>query len=85
MQAAQHTTAPIITAATGPMALSLPIMSSSITAENRMVAMVMPDTGLLDEPTRPAMYADTEQKRKPMTTMMTVIGRLTASVPTIAW
>ena len=55
MQAAQQTTAPIITAATGPMLLSGPIMSSSMTAENRMVAMVMPDTGLLEDPTRPAM------------------------------
>ena len=55
MQAAQQTTAPIITAATGPISLSGPIMSSSITAENRMVAMVMPDTGLFEEPTRPAM------------------------------
>ncbi len=39
-----------------------------------MVPMVMPDTGLLDEPTRPAMYADTELNRKPATIMMIVIG-----------
>ena len=37
--------------------------------------MVMPDTGLLDEPTRPAMYADTEQNRNPATTMMTAIAQ----------
>ena len=40
--------------------------------------MVMPDTGLLDEPTRPAMYADTEQNRKPATIMMTDIAQADA-------
>ncbi len=55
MQAAQQTTAPIMMAATGPASLSLPIKTNSTTAENRIVAMVMPETGLLDEPTRPAM------------------------------
>ena len=39
------------------------IRPSSTTAANRMVAMVMPETGLFDEPTRPAMYAETEQNR----------------------
>ena len=34
----------------------------------------MPETGLFDEPTRPAMYADTELNRKPATIMMIVIG-----------
>ncbi|KRG80259.1 hypothetical protein ABB33_17685, partial [Stenotrophomonas acidaminiphila] len=33
---------------------SSPSSISSITEANRMVAMVMPETGLLDEPTRPA-------------------------------
>ena len=49
-----------------------------------MVEMVMPETGLLDEPTRPAMYADTEQNRNPAATIMTVIGMLTAKLPTMA-
>src|SRR3954468_20872989 len=62
-QAAQHTTAPIITAATGPMVELLPRKPSNTSAANRMVAMVMPETGLLEDPTRPAMYADTEQNR----------------------
>ena len=34
----------------------------------------MPDTGLLEDPTRPAMYADTEQNRNPATTMITGHG-----------
>ena len=61
-------------AATGPIAESLPRKPSSTSEANRIVAIVMPDTGLFDEPTRPAMYADTEQNRNPATIMMTVIG-----------
>ena len=45
--------------------------------------MVMPDTGLLDEPTRPAMYADTEQNRNPATTMITDIAAPTPTLPTM--
>jgi hypothetical protein len=55
MQAAQHTTAPIMIAATAPIEESRPSSSTRINAANRMVQMVMPDTGLLEEPTRPAM------------------------------
>ena len=47
--------APIMIAATGPTALPRPISPSNTTAANKIVAMVMPDTGLFDEPTRPAM------------------------------
>ena len=82
-QAAQHTTAPIMTAATGPIAESLPRKANNTSAANRIVAMVMPDTGLLDEPTRPAMYADTEQNRKPATTMITDIATPTPMLPTM--
>ena len=82
-QAAQHTTAPIMTAATGPMVESLPRKPNNTSAANRMVAMVMPDTGLLDEPTRPAMYADTEQNRNPATTMITDIATPTPTLPTM--
>ena len=83
MQAAQQTTAPIMIAATGPSAALRPISSISTTAANRIVQMVMPETGLFEEPTRPAMYAETEQNRKPATIMMIVIGRLTARLPTM--
>ena len=48
-----------------------------------MVAIVMPDTGLLDEPTRPAMYAETEQNRKPARIMMMAIVRLTTKSSTM--
>ncbi len=55
-EAALHTTAPISTTATAPMrACSAPSIHSSTSEANRMVQMVMPETGLLDEPTRPAM------------------------------
>src|SRR5690349_16292120 len=80
-QAAQHTTAPIMTAATGPIVDSLPRNASNTNAANRIVAIVMPETGLLDEPTRPAMYADTEQKRNPATTMITDIAAPTPTLP----
>ena len=45
--------------------------------------IVIPETGLFEDPTRPAMYADTEQNRKPATIMMIVIGRLTLRLPTM--
>src|SRR3954468_20565570 len=82
-QAAQHTTAPIMTAATGPMVEDLPRNATSTSAANRIVAIVMPDTGLLDEPTSPAMYADTEQNRNPATTMITDIAIPTPRLPTM--
>src|SRR3546814_5832240 len=50
-----------------------------------IVAMVMRETGLLDEPTSPARYADTETNRKPATIMMIVIGMLTIHWSTMAW
>ena len=55
MEAAQHTTAPIMIVATGPAAAWRPMSSASISEANRIVQIVMPDTGLFDEPTRPAM------------------------------
>jgi hypothetical protein len=61
----------------------LPRHPTSTSAANRMVAIVMPDTGLLDEPTRPAMYAETEQNRNPATTMITAMARPTPTLPTI--
>ena len=55
MVAAQHTTAPIMMAATAPIGELRPSNAASTKAANKMVAMVRPDTGLLDEPTSPAM------------------------------
>ena len=55
MAAAQATTAPMNIADAGPIGLSEPSMASSSRAAVRIVAMVTPEIGLLDEPTRPAM------------------------------
>src|SRR3546814_6731003 len=81
----QHTTAPIMIAAIAPIGESRPSNSTSTSEANRIVAMVMPETGLLDEPTSPARYADTETNRKPATIMMIVIGMLTIHWSTMAW
>ena len=62
-----------------------PSNTARTSAANRMVAIVRPDTGLLDEPTRPAMYAETDTNRNPAVIMMIVIGMLTVHWPTIAW
>ena len=43
------------TAAAGPTTLPLPNRTRSISAEQRIVAMVTPEMGLLEEPTNPAM------------------------------
>ena len=83
--AAQHTTAPIMIAAIGPSAASRPMSRISTSDANRIVAMVIPETGLLEEPMMPAMYADTDENRNPATIMMTVIGTLTVKSPTIVW
>jgi hypothetical protein len=85
MQAAQHTTEPIMIAATGPSAAPRPISTTSSSDANRIVQMVMPETGLFDEPTRPAMYAETDVKTKPATIMITVITRLMPMLSTMSW
>jgi hypothetical protein len=82
--AAQHTTAPIMIAATGPSFEPLPSSTISISDANRIVAIVIPETGLFDEPTRPAMYADTDENRKPATIITIVIGIETRTLLTIA-
>ncbi len=84
IEAAQHTTAPIMIVATGPAAASRPSIIVRMSAANRIVQMVMPLTGLFDEPTRPAMYADTEQNTKPARIMITVIEAATPRLPTMA-
>src|SRR5207342_2425987 len=83
--AAQHTTAPIMIAATAPIGELCGSRNIRITEANRMVQMVMPETGLLEEPTRPARYAETETNRNPATTMISAIGMLTDHCCTIAW
>ena len=55
--AAQHTTPPIRIAATGPAGLSMP-RPRRRSDEIRIVEIVMPETGLFEDPTRPAMYDD---------------------------
>src|SRR5687767_6779742 len=70
--------------ATGPDSAVRPMSIVSTSAAKRIVQMVMPDTGLLDEPTRPAMYADTEQKMNPATIMMIVIADATPRLSTMA-
>ena len=72
-------------AATGPNLASLTHQHVSTSDAKRIVPIVMPETGLFDEPTRPAMYADTELNRKPATIMMIVIGNETPKFCTIAW
>src|SRR3546814_2274181 len=59
--AAQHTTAPIMIAATAPIGESRPSNSTSTSEANRIVAMVMPETGLLDEPTSPRSEEHTSE------------------------
>src|SRR3546814_17894103 len=67
------------------MGKSLPSKSTSTSERKRIVDMGMTETGLLDEPTSPARYADTETNRKPATIMMIVIGMLTINWSTMAW
>ncbi len=55
MAAAQQTTAPITRAAAGPAGCPDPMNSTSSRAAHIIVAMVTPDTGLLELPTNPAM------------------------------
>ena len=42
-----------------------------------MVAMAIPDTGLLEEPIRPTIREDTVAKKKPKTTTITAPSRFT--------
>ena len=53
--AAQHTTAPIMIAADAPTLEFLPKRDKSKRDANRIVAMVTPEIGLLDDPTIPAI------------------------------
>ena len=71
--AAQQTTLPMIIAAAGPFSVPSPISSSS-SDDTSTVAIVTPDMGLLDEPTRPAMYPATAENKKPVTSIINAIG-----------
>ena len=55
MAALHATTAPMKMAETAPMGLLEPNRAESSKAEVRIVAIVTPEIGLLDEPTRPAI------------------------------
>ena len=44
-----------------------------------MVAMAMPDTGLLEEPMRPTIREDTVAKKKPKTTTIKAPSRFTGN------
>jgi hypothetical protein len=56
--AAQHTTAPMSIAAAGPDGFPLPRSTNRSREEVRIVAIVTPEIGLLDDPTTPAMRSD---------------------------
>ena len=76
MAAAQQTTAPTRMAVAAA-AVAFPVSTAKSTWDPsrtrrtrlmvRIVAMVTPEMGLLDDPTRPAMYPATDEKRKPAT------------------
>ncbi len=64
IDAAQHTTAPINIAAAAPLTEPVPNKASNKSEENKIVAIVTPEIGLLDEPTTPAMYDATAENKK---------------------
>src|SRR5690625_5486512 len=72
--AAQQTTAPIMIDAAGPFSAPEPINARSISADDKMVAMVTPEMGLFELPTNPAIYPATAEKRNPAITMIMVIN-----------
>src|ERR1700692_3749701 len=80
--AALHTTAPMNTTATAPIADLPPTIHMRTREANRMVQIVMPETGLFDDPTRPAMSPLTEENKNPATIMMTAMASATPMLPT---
>ena len=75
--AAHATVAPIKMAAAGPTKLCVPSSTTSSREEVRIVAIVTPEMGLLEEPTSPAMYAATAAKRNPAINITAAMRRLT--------
>src|SRR6202035_3624799 len=65
--AALHTTAPMNTTATAPMEEFPPTIHMRTSEANRMVQIVMPETGLFDDPTSPAMEQLTRDNKKDAT------------------
>src|SRR6202046_4114187 len=61
--AALHTTAPMNTTATAPIEDLPPTIHMSTSEANRMVQIVMPETGLFEDPTSPAIEPLTDEKR----------------------
>ena len=62
-----------------------PLSQSNKSEANKIVAIVTPETGFWDEPTRPAIYPATAENRNPATTMTSVMARPTPTLPTIDW
>ena len=79
MAAAQHTTAPTIIALAAPTPEPVPNKANKNNEVNKIVAIVTPETGLFDDPTTPAIYAATAEKRKPKT-IITIANK--AAIPT---
>ena len=79
MAAAQQTTAPINMAAAGPFSESEPKMTTSIKEAVKIVAIVTPDIGLLELPTRPAIYPATAENKNPAMTINMAIKPVTAT------
>ena len=63
--AAQQTTAPTIIAPAAPTPEPVPNNANNSMDEKRIVAIVTPEMGLFEDPTTPAMYPATAEKRKP--------------------
>src|SRR6185295_5033301 len=80
--AAQQTTAPMSSAAAGPSGALEPSTITRRSEASMSVAIVTPDTGLLELPTIPAMYPATVENRKAAVAITTVIRNATANVPT---
>ena len=71
MAAAQQTTAPTMIALAAPTPDPVPNNANNSRDVNRMVAIVTPEIGLLEEPTTPAMYAATAENKNPNTIITT--------------
>src|SRR5690349_5543686 len=78
--AAQHVTAPIMIAATGPLEDSFPINANKMRDEVSIVAIVTPEIGLLELPTNPAIYPATAENKKPARIMITDIKSVTGTL-----
>ena len=81
--AAQQTTAPTIIALAAPTPDPVPKSANNKIEVKRIVAIVTPEIGLFDDPTTPAIYAATAEKRKPNTIIIIVNNAATGIDSTI--